>query len=193
MYVTSKQACQFFDVSDTTLRRWADQGIVKYILTKGGHRRFLIEPKSDSSIPITTTVTATEHEKTKIIYARVSSGKQRDDLKRQSEYLKSRYPDYKLITDIGSGINYERPGFKRILEGVFKGNISTVVVAHKDRFTRFGYELFEWIFQLHGATLIYTQEQQKTPKEELSDDLMAIITVFSARYHGQRKYKDSLL
>jgi len=118
-----------------------------------------------------------------------SSRKQQSDLERQTEYLSQKYPNHTIILDIGSGINFERKGFKRILEEVFKGNIREVVVAHKDRFSRFGYKLFEWIFQQHGATLVCDKETANNQTEELSDDLMAIITVFTARYHGRRKYK----
>ena len=85
---------------------------------------------------------------------------------------------------------------KKILEGVFKGNITEVVVAHRDRFTRvgfaptrFGYSLFEWIFKQHQAILICDQKQGEEPTNELSEDLMSIITVFTARYYGKRKYK----
>ena len=128
----------------------------------------------------------------KIIYSRVSSNKQKEDLQRQTEYLQTKYPEHQSITDIGSGINFNRKGLRQILEGVFKGNITEVVVAHKDRFTRFGYDLFEWIFEQHQAVLICDNKDNKDNKEptnELTDDLMSIITVFTARYYGKRKYK----
>jgi predicted site-specific integrase-resolvase len=187
MYVLPKEASEYYGVSDNALRMWANDGRIKHITTKGGHRRYLLESKEPTDN--NTTEEHQEHIRQKIIYSRVSSGKQRDDLKRQSEYLKSKYPDHRVISDIGSGINFKRTGFKRILEGIFKGTISEVVVAHKDRFTRFGYDLFEWIFQQHGAELICDKETTGDPKDELSEDLMAIITVFTARYHGKRKYK----
>lgn len=184
MYVKPTEASKFFNVSENALRQWANEGKIKYNTTKGGHRRYFIENEGYSK-------ENPEIERIKIIYARVSSAKQRDDLDRQSEYLKTKYPTHKLITDVGSGINFERSGFKRILEGVFKGTIEEVVVAHKDRFTRFGFSLFQWIFSQHNSKLLYDEEQQQTSNEqELSDDLMAIVTVFSARYHGKRKYKN---
>jgi len=163
---------------------WANDGRIKYTTTKGGHRRYFISESVEDTTESTT-------QKTNIIYARVSSSKQKDDLIRQAEYLKHKYPDHNLITDTASGINYKRPGFKRVLEGVFKGTIGQVVVAHKDRFTRFGYDLFEWIFSCHGAELICDQESRNEEGGELADDLMAIITVFTARYHGKRKYKNA--
>jgi predicted site-specific integrase-resolvase len=183
MYVKPKEASKYFNVSENALRQWANQGKIKYNTTNGGHRRYFIENEGE-------TRENPEIERIKIIYARVSSAKQKDDLTRQSEYLRTKYPTYTLIIDIGSGINFERTGFKRILEGLFKGTIQEVVVAHKDRFTRFGFSLFEWIFSQHNSKLLYVEEQQKSNEQELSDDLMAIITVFSAKYYGQRKYKN---
>lgn len=179
MYVTPKKAVEFYGVSDNTLRYWSNEGRIKYITTQGGHRRYLLEQPGQ---PIQ------EPTRQNIIYARVSSKKQESDLSNQVEYLKSKYPGYTVITDIGSGINYKRPGFKRILEGLFQGNIREVVVSHRDRFTRFGYELFEWIFSEHNSQLISDSTSTESEQDELSEDIMAIITVFAARYHGKRKY-----
>ena len=176
-YVKPKDASKYYNVSENTLRSWSSQGKIKYITTQGGHRRYRINntPKQPNQI--------------KIIYSRVSSKKQKEDLQRQTKYLQTKYPEHQSITDIGSGINFNRKGLRQILEGVFKGNITEVVVAHKDRFTRFGYDLFEWIFEQHQAVLICDNEENKEPENELTEDLMSIITVFTARYYGRRKYK----
>ena len=183
-YVNPKVASKYFKVCENTLRTWSIEGKIKYTTTEGGHRRYLLSetPKQTNQI--------------KVIYTRVSSKKQQEDLVRQTEYLKDKYKTHIVISDIGSGINFERTGFKKILDGVFKGNITEVVVAHRDRFTRvgfaptrFGYSLFEWIFKQHQAILICDQKQGEEPTNELSEDLMSIITVFTARYYGKRKYK----
>ena len=175
-FVASKKAQEFYKVSEQTLRDWANDQKINYIITEGGHRRYRI-------------VKPVEHRK-KIIYARVSSKKQEHDLERQVKYLEKRYPDYEVIKDIGSGINYKRQGFRRILEQLFKGNIEEVVVSTGDRFSRFGRELFEWMFDQFGGKLtIVNNRTFKTSQEELAEDLMEIITVFSARYYGRRKYK----
>lgn len=180
MYVNPKQASQHYNVSDQTLRSWALQGKIKYFTTKGGHRRYSIDESNECK----------NEPETKVIYARVSSKKQQGDLDRQIEFLQSKYPHHRIISDIGSGINFNRKGFKGILEGVFRGAIQEVVVAKRDRFTRFGFDLFEWIFKEHNALLLSdSTESSNDPQDELSEDLMAIITVFSARYYGKRKYK----
>jgi len=181
MYVTPKEASKHYNVSEQALRTWSIQGKIKYFTTKGGHRRYCISDTNDEckNVPVE-----------KIIYARVSSKKQQGDLDRQIQFLKTRYPGYIIVSDIGSGINFKRKGFKSVLERVFKGTVKEVVVAKRDRFTRFGFDLFEWIFSQHNALLLSDQTgPEDIPETELSDDLMAIITVFSARYYGKRKYK----
>lgn len=102
-FVPSREAQEFYKVKEQTLRDWANSGNINHIVTTGGHRRYCIS-RSPS-----------EHRK-KIIYARVSSKKQENDLERQVKYLQKRYPDYEVIKDIGSGINYKRKGFRGILE-----------------------------------------------------------------------------
>ena len=181
MYVTPRKASSHFNVSEQALRSWANTGRIKYITTKGGHRRYLLQKPEQPKQP----------DELKIIYSRVSSKKQQADLKRQTEFLREKFPDHKIITDIGSGINFKRTGFKRILEGVFNGAIKEVVVAKRDRFTRFGYSLFEWIFEVHNAQLICLDRDEENPQFELTEDLMSIITVFSAKYYGRRSYKKS--
>jgi predicted site-specific integrase-resolvase len=186
MYATPKEASKHYEVSTDTLCKWANSGKIKCSKTKGGHRRYWIpnpdepdNPTEPHTIPLF---------KQRIIYARVSSGKQRMDLSRQTESLREKYPTHTIVTDIGSGINFERPGFRKILDGLFKGTIQEVVVAHEDRFTRFGYDLFAWIFQKHNAELICDSRfTQSSPETELSEDLMAIVTVFAARHHGRRR------
>lgn len=175
MYVKSSKAQEYFQVSDQTLRRWAKSGQIKSIVTQGGHFRFFIPDEEES--------------KRKIVYCRVSNRKQKEDLERQVKYMQKRYPNYEVIKDIGSGINFKRQGFLHILEELIQGNVSEVVVSTKDRFCRFNYELFEWLFQKHGAELLcHKSGKESSPEQELSEDLLSIITVFSARYHGKRKY-----
>lgn len=176
-YVSPKEAKKYYRVTDDTLRRWAKNGQIKFITTNGGHRRYALpEEKED---------------KQKIIYARVSSKKQEQDLKRQVAFLKEKYPKHTVITDIASGINFKRQGFKTILEQVFKNDVKEVVVFSSDRIARFGFDLIETIFSYFNTKLIIenNSEKIKSPQEELADDLLSIVTIFTAKYHGSRKYK----
>lgn len=173
-YVSSRKAKTYYGVCDQTLRNWADEGKIEFILTKGNQRRYKII-KEDSKVSV--------------IYGRVSSKKQEKDLDRQIEYLRRMHPRHKIIRDIGSGINYKREGFRWILEQLFKGNLRECVVASGDRFSGFGTDLFEWIFEQFEAKLVILDDQRsKSKKEEFAEDLMEIITVFTARYHGTRNY-----
>ena len=177
MYVTPKEASKHFSVSDQALRSWAKDGKIKFTVTEGGHRRYYIRTENTVRQP-----------GERVVYARVSSKKQEGDLCRQVEFLQAKYPGCRVVSDIGSGINFKRKGFRAILEGLFRGAVQEVVVAKRDRFTRFGFDLFEWIFEQHGAQLLSDQADIETNENELADDLMAIVTVFSARYYGRRKY-----
>ena len=132
-----------------------------------------------------------QEKKARIIYARVSSSHQKKagDLQRQIDDLKQTYPGYEVISDVGSGLNYKRRGFKTILERVNKGLVEEVVVRHKDRLCRYGLELVEWILEKAGTRLVVlSQSAEQTPDatRELADDLLAITTVFVARHNGQR-------
>lgn len=178
MYLSSKEVTKKLNVSDQTLRDWANLGKIKYIKTKGGHRRYLLEEE-----------TQTNPNRLKVIYARVSSKKQEGDLERQIQFLKEKYPDHQVISDIGSGINFKRSGFRKVLECLFAGNLEECIVSAKDRFARCG-DLFEWIFTKFNSKLISLQEQDETT-EEFTDELMEIITVFAARYYGKRSYSNN--
>jgi predicted site-specific integrase-resolvase len=129
-----------------------------------------------------------QQEKTKIIYARVSSNHQKEDLQRQIHDLQAAYPDHELISDIGSGLNYHRKGFQRLLERVHEGAVDEVVVTHKDRLCRYGIELLEWLFTKTGTKLVvHCQDYQESdPSRELADDLLSVCNFFVARNNGRR-------
>ena len=186
VFVKSKDATSYYNVSDSTLRKWAREKLIRTETTKGGHWRYWIEDKSQQS-----NTPQNEQLSNYIIYTRVSSKKQSRNLDKQSIFLKSKFPNYTLITDIGSGINYNRKGFKTILEQLFQGNIKKVVVAHQDRFTRFGFDFFQWMFTQFGSVLETMEESDDKKSNDLTADLMEILTVFTARYYGKRKYNSN--
>ena len=183
-YITTKKAKEISQVTVETLRVWDKEGKVRTIRTKSNIRRYNL--KDIQNIVI---CGSNSEAKEKICYCRVSSRKQMDDLERQKDFFRDRFPNHKLVTDVGSGINWKRKGLRTILDKTMHGDISEIVVAHRDRFTRFGFELFEWIFQKHAAQLLCHREEPRSDAQELSEDLLALVTVFSARYHGKRKYR----
>ena len=129
--------------------------------------------------------------KRNICYCRVSSNKQKKDLERQVEYMKDKYPDYEIIKDIGSGLNYKRKGLLEIIEGSIRGEIGEVVIAYKDRLTRFGYELIEFLIEKYsnGKIIIENASEEQTPQEEIVKDITSIMNVYVAKINGLRKYK----
>ncbi|MEM6753798.1 MAG: IS607 family transposase [Cyanobacteria bacterium P01_C01_bin.38] len=179
-YVTPKEAQTILGVSEKTLRNWDEQGKIRTIRTPSGHRRYDIE-----------SITGKEN-RASIIYARVSSHKQRDDLNRQADYLQSLYPESEVVKEIGSGLNYNRKKLKAILERVMSGDVEQLVVGHKDRLARFGFELLRWICTFHDTKLVVCNNTELSPEREMVEDILAIVHVFSCRLYGLRKYKSQI-
>jgi excisionase family DNA binding protein len=180
-YLRPEEVCKLLKVTTRTLINWDKTGKVKCVRTDGGHRRFI-----KSSLPISQPA---KKEGRKICYCRVSSHGQKNDLESQVEFFQSRYPEYEIIKDIGSGINFKRKGFVSILDSAVQGDISEIVVTHKDRLCRFGFELIERIIttQCKGKIVVLDKEET-SPEKELVDDLISIITVFSSRLYGLRSH-----
>lgn len=108
--------------------------------------------------------------------------------------MKERYPNCEVISDIGSGLNYNRPGLKKIIDYGVKGEIETLIVAYKDRLARIGYDLIEWIIKEYseGEIIVINKEEEETPAEEISKDILSIMNVYVAKINGLRKYKTKI-
>jgi predicted site-specific integrase-resolvase len=123
-------------------------------------------------------------------YCRVSSHKQKDDLQRQvenvSSYLTAQGSPFEIIQDIGSGINYSKPGLQQLIKRITAGEVEKIVVFYKDRLLRFGYELLEQIANLYGTSIEIIDNTPKEEQQELFEDLVQIITAFSCRLQGKR-------
>ena len=183
-YIDSREACEFLQVSISTLRKWDREGKIDTYRTPGKHRRYSTQLSTKISRNIVTDV-----QKQKICYCRVSSPHQKNDLQRQKEFLQSKYPDYRIVQDIGSGINWKRGGLKTILELAMQNKLETVVVAHKDRLCRFAFELVQWVLETNNVELVVLDESICSTEQELAEDLLSIIHVFSCRQMGKRRYK----
>ena len=183
-WVKAQEAAKFYRISIPQLRKWGRENSIPVERTPGGHFLYSLPVDDGSQEKQKEPSTWSEN----IIYARVSSRKQKGDLERQIRYLQLKHPSFTIVRDIGSGINYKRKGFKNILERLFKGGIKKVVVAHQDRFVRFGYDFFEWLFIQFGAVLECMEKQKALTRDDIIDDVMEVFTVFTSRYYGQRKY-----
>ena len=126
-------------------------------------------------------------------YYRVSSNKQKDDLERQIEnmklYLTAQGKPFEIISDIGSGINYKKKGLKELMKRISQNKVDKVVVFYKDRLLRFGFELVEYIASLYDCNIEIIDHTEKTEQQELVEDLVQIITVFSCKLQGKRANK----
>ncbi|KAJ3064733.1 hypothetical protein HK102_008119, partial [Quaeritorhiza haematococci] len=128
----------------------------------------------------------------RFLYCRVSSPGQKKDLESQISALQPAFPDHVLIRDIGSGLNFKRKGLKRLLERVMSGTVEEIVVTHKDRLCRFGFDLIESMVNTFGGRILVQNHAVRTPEEELTQDLLTIIHVFSCRLYGLRRYSRTL-
>jgi putative resolvase len=131
-----------------------------------------------------------------IAYARVSSPSQSKALALQKEALGMYCLEHSIkvdqwIEDIGSALNYQRTGFNQVIEDIELGHVKRLVIGYEDRFVRFGYDWFEAFCQRHGTEIVVINGESLSPSEELIGDLLAIVTVFSARLHGLRSHKNA--
>lgn len=189
--MSPKEFSQRIGKSVKTLQRWDREKILIAHRTPT-NRRFYTEDQYNEYMGISIPDSSVN-----VIYARVSTRNQKNDLANQVEFLKT-YCNAKgvivdeVITDIGSGLNYKRKQWNKLLDKVINGEINTIYIAYPDRFIRFG---FEWLKQLcnkFGAKIVVVNNKELSPEQELTEDLINIIHVFSCRSYGIRKYRRGL-
>ena len=188
-YKGGKDASKILGVHQRTLYQWEEKGWIKTIRTNGGKRLYDIDSyiknrqeDAEENNPI---------EKINICYVRVSSDHQKEDLERQIKYMREKYPDHRLIRDIGSGINLTRKGLNKIIDLGIQGRVGEVVIAHKDRLARFGYDMIERILKEYSDAEIKIddREEEKTKEAEMVEDVLEIMNVYVAKINGMRKYR----
>lgn len=187
-----KEAAKFLNVSINTLRNWDNDGKVTAYRTAGNHRRYdkneLINMVAQSERPIV-------KNKITVGYARVSTSSQKEDLNRQEKvitnYCEANGYPFKIIKDIGSGINYNKKGLQELIDLICNGRVERVVINYKDRLVRFGYELIEQICNIYNVDIIIlNQTDEISFEEELIEDILSIITVYSSKLYGKRSHKN---
>ena len=200
----SKEASKMLGIHPRTLYLWENKGIIETTRSKPNGKRFYNVEKylesrglkcailNKNEIKCSNLDELDEKEKISICYARVSSIGQKDDLERQKEQLKTKYPSYDLIEDIGSGINLTKRGILKIINLAIEGKIKELVITYKDRLARFGYELIEHIIKKYsnGKITIINENEHVEPEEEMVKDVLQIMNVFVAKMNGRRKYKN---
>jgi excisionase family DNA binding protein len=187
-YLTRKEACDILKIHYNTLYKMAENKLIDSVVI--GHQRMYNVKKYLNEKGISQQLST----KRRICYCRVSSQKQKEDLTRQVEYMKKEYPYHEILIDIASGLNYERAGLKKLLTYAMDGELEEVVISFKDRLTRFGYEMIEWIIKekSNGKIKVLNNNEEMTPTEEISKDIVAIMNVYTAKINGLRKYKKQI-
>ncbi len=177
-------------VSIQTLRNWDKEGKLKpTYVTENGYRYY----SEDLLNKFRNIKNVNKIKKKNILYARVSAKDQKDDLNRQIDNLKqyaySKGYSFEIITDIGSGINYKKEGLLKMINLVECGEVDRIIVLYKDRLIRFGYDLIEYICKLNDTKIEIVDNSTISKEQELTEDLIQIITVFANRLYGARSKK----
>jgi len=186
-----REMAELLNVTVKTLQRWDKAGKLKAQRNPSNRRYYFYEQYLEY-------IGKTSNNEGKIIiYTRVSTRNQKDDLNNQEKFLRE-FANARgiivdeVISDIGSGLNYNRKKWNKLLDESFDGDISKIIIAHKDRFIRFGFDWFERFLKKCGVEIIVVNNEQLSLQEEIVQDIISILHVFSCRIYGLRKYKKKL-
>jgi len=189
LYTVSEFA-EKLGVSVTTLRTWDKEGKLVALRTPTNKRRY-----TEEMFYRALGIKGRQEPEKIILYARASSAGQKPDLENQLKYLKDFAAGKgltvnEILTDVGSALNYKRKNFLKLCGLVTRGEVKTVIVAHKDRLVRFGFEFFEDLFAKFGCEiLVVNKAEDMSPAQELTEDLISIVQHFAAKLYGQRTYR----
>ena len=189
-YYSIGQFAKAIGKTTKTLRNWDKNGKLKPVRVEDTGYRYYSQEQLNHFLGLKL---EKQINKKIIGYCRVSSHKQKDDLERQIEnvktYMYAKGYQFEIITDIGSGINYNKKGLNQIIDMVTNSEVEKIVVLYKDRLIRFGYELIENLCNKFGTIIEIIDNTEKTEQQELVEDLVQIITVFSCKLQGKRANK----
>ena len=191
-YYSINEFSKILGVSAQTLRNWDNSGKLHPHHTSSNGYRYYSHEQLNQVMNIKLNL-----DRKVIGYCRVSSNKQRVDLERQIQnmktYLTAQGRPFEIISDIGSGINYKKKGLKELLKLITQNKVDKVVVLYEDRLLRFGYELVEYLASLYNCEIEIIDNTEKSEQQELVEDLVQIITVFSCKLQGKRANKSKKL
>ncbi len=185
-----KEVALLFKKDVKTIQRWDREGklVAKRTPT---NRRFYTEEQVNEFIGFPLEA------KKKVAYLRVSSQSQKPDLKNQrivveNFCLAKGLSNVEYVEEIGGGLNFKRKKFIILMDSISKGGVSHLIIAHKDRLVRFGYDWFEHFCKVNGCEILILNVEKLSPEQEMVQDLMTIVHCFSSRLYGLRNYKKSL-
>ncbi|WP_094606378.1 IS607 family transposase [Sporomusa silvacetica] len=189
-YYSIGEFAELISVTQQTLRNWDKVGKLKPShIGKSGYRYY-----SQQQLQYYLGLKGETPAIRKVVgYCRVSSNKQKDDLERQVENVKSymiaKGYSFEVVTDVGSGINYNKKGLNQLIDMIVASEVEKIVVLYKDRLLRFGYELIENLCSKYGTAIEIIDNTEKTEEQELVEDLVQIVTLFSCKLQGRRANK----
>ena len=187
-----KEFVELLNISVITLQRWDNNGKLKAFRTPTNRRYYTYEQYLEYK-----GIHKKNNDRKTIIYTRVSAANQKDDLKNQVDFLRQ-YANAKgmiideVIEDYGSGLNYNRKKWNKLIDECMTNEIDTIIITHKDRFIRFGYDWFERFLAKFNVDIIVVNNESLSPQEELVQDIISILHIFSCRIYGLRKYKNKI-
>ena len=192
VFVSIGKVCELLGISLSTAYRWIKSGKLKEeFRTLGNHRRFNLSSIHSQFIP------TNNNNKLTLLYSRVSSHDQKQDLiTQQSKLLHfaqiNRFNNIKLISDLGSGLNFKKSGLNQLLQLILTQQIQTLIINHKDRLLRFGSELIFKLCDFYHIKVIILEDKSLSFEETLTHDVIELMTVFCAKLYGKRSHKNKL-
>ena len=186
-----KQFGKLIGKSVSTLQRWDNEG-------RFPAKRTITNQRCYTHEDLMKMLGRPFKERINIVYCRVSSRSQKDDLRNQKLAtekfcISSGIQINELIEEVGGGMNFERKKFNKIMERIELGEVQKLVIAHKDRLVRFGFDWFNNFAKNHGCEIVVINSENLSPQEELTQDLLSIIHCFSSRLYGLRRYKKEII
>ena len=192
VFVSIGKVCELLGISLSTAYRWIKSGKLKEeFRTLGNHRRFNLSSIHSQFIP------TNNNNKLTLLYSRVSSHDQKQDLITQQSKLlhfaqSNNFNNIKLISDLGSGLNFKKSGLNQLLQLILTQQIQTLIINHKDRLLRFGSELIFKLCEFYHIKVIILEDKSLSFEESLTHDVIELMTVFCAKLYGKRSHKINL-
>ena len=194
-YLPAYKIQKEFKIPTSTLRSWSIQGKIRSIRLRDGGKRYY--SYSDiKAIYCEGKAQGACNKKRTLIYARVSSTHQKQDLESQIQILQTKYPEAEVIQDIGSTLNYKRKGLQMLLDKAHQRSFDKLVILYKDRLCRFSYDLIESVLRRQGVAIEVVSmlndisEGGINTEQEMAGDLLAVVNYFVAKNNGKRSKKN---
>lgn len=192
--MSTGKAAALLGVSVKTLQRWEREGRLIPTARTDSNRRLYTEAQIRDFIGLRQSVC----EPTRwVAYCRVSSAAQKPDLVNQRKVLEEfvvakGLANVEFVEEVGGGLNFKRKRFLELMEAIGRREVKTLILAHRDRLTRFGFEWFEHFARINGCELLVLNQERLSPEQEMVQDLMTIVHCFSSRLYGLRNYRKKL-